>query len=290
MEEHFALSDRKKVAALVTKSLMEEICTTPKPGLVDCNNNGSHRDMNLFTFISSISSLIPYWEKCVEIGQKTEKASPEDTFYVLRNAGKEAEHAMFHATKGVNTNKGAIFTLGILCGALGRVWKAYEPYGDLEKILEECGKIAAAAMRTDFDHDNPHAIPETAGKRLYFQYGIKGIRGEVADGLPSVKNIALPVLKQEILKGSSRNDAGVITLLYLIAQGKDTNMISRGGMELAKSAIYKVKELIKNENRPSMEDVRSLDEWFMKNNLSPGGCADLLSVTYFLYDLEMESW
>lgn len=48
--------DRISQAAL--RALMTEVCITPKPGLVDRNNSGSHRDMDIFSFIDSGASLV----------------------------------------------------------------------------------------------------------------------------------------------------------------------------------------------------------------------------------------
>ncbi len=42
------------VAALAEEALWQELELTPKPGLVDKNNNGSHRDMDHALFVRSI--------------------------------------------------------------------------------------------------------------------------------------------------------------------------------------------------------------------------------------------
>ncbi len=108
---------------------MYEVCTTPKPGLVDRHNNGSHRDMDLFTFLDSTTALLPYWHQAVSIGQETAGLLPEETFARLREAGLAAERAMFRATGGVNTHKGAVFSLGCVLGAAGRLWTRRGPAG-----------------------------------------------------------------------------------------------------------------------------------------------------------------
>jgi triphosphoribosyl-dephospho-CoA synthetase len=38
-----------------------------------------------------------------------------------------------------------------------------------------------------------------------------------------------------------------------------------------------------------MVEIEALDEEFIKRNLSPGGCADLLAATYFLHKLEKKT-
>ena len=119
-------------------------------------------------------------------------------------------------------------------------------------------------------------------EQLYLQYGLLGIRGQVAMGLPSVVNIALPKYRELINAGLSQNDAGAVTLLHLIAQVEDTNLYHRGGAEGAKWASRSACGLLP---LPSIAEIRQLDAQFIEKNLSPGGCADLLAVTYFLHGL-----
>ena len=123
-----------------------------------------------------------------------------------------------------------------------------------------------------------------AGERLYLQSGLRGIRGEAAAGLPAVRETGLPTLEACLDDGMSRNDAGVIALLHLIARGEDTNMIKRGGQALARETSAQLRRELRQNSRPAMERVRQMDELFIRSHLSPGGCADLLAVSYFLHD------
>lgn len=262
------------IAAIAVQSLMDEVCTTPKPGLVDRRNNGSHRDMDLSLFEASAQALRPYFEACVRIGQNTAQMLPEETFPLLRAAGIEAEKTMLQVTGGVNTHKGAIYTMGLLCGGIGRLCCT-----DTDAILAECQAMVGSSIEADF----ASATGKTAGERLYLQHGIRGIRGEAADGFPAVKNIGLPHFRQALAEGFSQNDAGVLTLLHLIAQVQDTNLYHRGGYDGALWAANAAQQLL--SQNPSNAMVAQLDDAFIERNLSPGGCADLLAVTYFLYAL-----
>ena len=288
MSGHFAAADRKAVADLASRALWDEVCTTPKPGLVDRANSGSHRDMDIHTFRASIEALAPYWERCAAIGQSTAEEAAEETFRQLREAGLEAEKTMLTATEGVNTHKGAIFTLGTVCGAVGRLWRPESPCRDPKRIAEECAAMTGAAVASDWAAiEEIPAEKLTAGQKLYLHYGFPGIRGEVAAGLPGVMENALPAFRDGLKKGRSRNDAGSVALLHLIARDTDTNMMARGGVELAKEAAEKTAELLRQKPLPEIEKIETLDDWFIRENLSPGGCADLLSVTYFLHDWEL---
>lgn len=284
--EYFFRSDRELVSRLVTQALLDEVCVTPKPGLVDRANSGSHRDMDVFTFTASAAALWPYWGKCVEIGRETAGETAEAAFRALRREGQAAERAMFDAAGGVNTHKGAIFTLGLLCGAVGRLWKADAPCRDVERILTVCAELARCSFEKDFAEIRAEKIPRTAGERIYREQGITGIRGEAARGLPSVREVALPVLRRALDAGKSRNDAGAAALLHLIAQVDDTNLIARGGMEAARAARTACAGLLEKNPLPDMEEIAELDRAFTRRNLSPGGCADLLAAAFFLLSWE----
>lgn len=288
ISDYFAVLDRKQAAALVTRALLDEVCVTPKPGLVDRSNSGSHRDMDIFTFTASAAALTPYWERCVEIGQRTARQSPGETFRALRQAGQTAERTMFAATGGVNTHKGAIFTLGLLCGAIGRLWRPESPCREPEVILAECAALAREALQADFAGLRAGSGPHTAGERLYLSRGLTGIRGEAARGLPGVKEAALPALRRALTAGRSRNDAGAIALLHLIARVEDTNLAARGGMEAAREAREACAALLDKDPLPDMAAVAELDREFIRQNLSPGGCADLLAAAFFLLSWQEE--
>lgn len=279
LQEHFAAADRARIAQLAYESLLDEVNTTPKPGLVDRRNNGSHKDMTLSTFAASAAAIKPYFAQCVRIGQETADQPPQKTFSLLRQAGLAAEQAMYEATGGINTHKGAIYTLGVLCGSMGRLWSSEQPFAEISAILSECAKVVQASVKSDL----AAADGSTAGQQAFLQYGIGGIRGEVAAGLPSVWNIGLPVYEEMLGKGLSPNDAGAVTLLHLIAHVEDTNLYHRGGFDGASWAASAAKALLP---QPTLSQIEQLDESFIARNLSPGGCADLLAVTCFLHKVK----
>jgi len=283
---HFEENDPDMIAELARKSLVEEVETTPKPGLVDLANNGSHRDMEPDTFKRSADAILPYFTKCVRIGIKSKNDSPESCFERLRKAGINAEKSMLEATGCVNTHKGIIYSMGVLLGAVGRLWQPHCPVAELNGIFVECAALTAESSKKDLAEIDGR----TAGGRLYLMNGERGIRGEVADGFPSVKNIALPVYRKCIEEGRTKNDAGVITLLHLIASIYDTSVFNRGGEEGVAYARAKAKETLAEiysvPASNTFASVDKLDQLFITKNLSPGGAADLLAITYLLASLE----
>ena len=222
----------------------------------------------------------------MSIGLDTASLSPEETFARLRKAGLAAEQTMLAATGGINTHKGIIFLMGVLCGAVGRLWNAAEPCRDAEALCKECSRMADAPLRAEFDEMREQNV-NTAGAKFYLQYGLRGARGEVMDGLPGVWKTALPALKAAFAAGCCEEKAAAIALLHLIVRGTDTNMVKRGGLDGAAWGADAVRRLLEAESIPSEELISTLDKQFIERNLSPGGCADLLAAALFLRRWEM---
>ena len=175
--------DAATAARQAVRALLYEVTTTPKPGLVDRRNSGSHTDMDSFTFMSSAASLYPYFEACTRAGRKTADGPAPETFAALRPLGCEAEGEMLAATHGVNTHKGAIFSIGIVCAALGRLDRAV--WADPARVLAEVSTMTAGLTAKDFAGVTAENAV-TTGQKLYVQYGITGVRGQVEAGLPAV--------------------------------------------------------------------------------------------------------
>ena len=283
LRKYFDAEDARTAARLASQSLLYEVCATPKPGLVDRANSGSHQDMDIFTFMSSVSALWPYFEECAEIGRQTAEADPAETFQKLRWSGKLAEQAMWDATKGVNTHKGAIFSMGILCGALGRLPR--ERWREPELILAECARMTVGLTDRDFRALTAQTT-RTAGQRLFAKHGLRGIRGEAEQGFPAVLNAGLPKLEQGVAQGLSLNDAGCAALLALMTAATDTNLIARSDRQTQLWVTEQTRALLEQSPFPDRETLDRLDKAFIQENLSPGGSADLLAMTYMLYFLK----
>lgn len=128
----------------------------------------------------------------------------------------------------------------------------------------------------------------TAGQKLYLRYGITGVRGQAEAGFPAVRKVGLPKLEQGLSLGKSVNEAGCAALLAMLADTVDTNMIHRGSFEIQQKCAKELSALLDNEPFPSKETLEALDEAFIRNNLSPGGTADLLAMVYMLHFLKEE--
>ncbi len=261
------------------RALLYEVTVTPKPGLVDPASQGPHPDMTAFTFINSALSLQPYFSQCEQVGCQFETADLTQLFHQLRPLGVVAEREMFTATAGVNTHKGAVFSLGILVAA--SAYQVAHPTKDLRKIVQE---MLMGLTTRDFDGlatKDPTML--TTGERMYLQYGIKGIRGEAEAGYPTVFRWALPALRQST---GTLNQRLLDTLLTIVANSIDTNLVKRAGnsevVDWAHTEAQTYLALGGSQTAAGWQKLVELNQVFDQRHLSLGGSADLLILTIFL--------
>lgn len=277
--------DAETVGNLACRALLYEVCVTPKPGLVDRDNNGSHNDMDLYAFLRSSAALAPYFADCARIGRESAEKSPQETFTALRIPGKLAEIAMLSATGGANAHKGAIFSIGLICAALGRLDR--EQWRSPERILSEAASMTAGLTARDYANLTPRNAV-TTGQKLYLEYGITGVRGQAETGFPAVLKYGLPVLERGLAMGKSPDEAGAAAMLSLLAHTVDTNMIARSDIQTQRETSERVAELLRETPYPDKTALERLDREFIKKNLSPGGSADLLALCWLLHFLREE--
>lgn len=278
-EEQFA----KKLSSLSMQALLYEVSVTPKPGLVDRSNNGSHQDMDIFTFEASAVSLNHYFEKFALCGIENSREPFSRIFARLRSLGIQAEDTMFKATDYVNTHKGLIFSMAIMNCSLGYLYANGIPYST--ETLKRLNMDLVSDVLEDFVNINVENA-RTHGERLYALYGMKGARGEALKGYGTVMDLAVPKLKEYIEKGFSVNDAGAMTLLHIMAYSEDTNIVTRSSYETMKDTQAEIRRLLDDpdfEEKDYLTALEKLDQSFIDKNISPGGSADLLALTYFIY-------
>ena len=276
----------REVGRMACQAMLDEVIVTPKPGLVDRENSGSHRDMDIFDFAASAAALQPYFARCAEIGVDTADAPAPEAFRALRAPGRLAEGEMCAATGGVNTHRGAIFSLGLLCAAAGRLGR--ERWADPSALLEECARMTAGLTAGDLDGLTPQSA-RTAGQRLYLEYGVTGVRGEAEAGFPLVRDCGLPKLEAGLEDGLSLNDAACGALIALMARNGDTNILHRAGRPGLERTAERAAALLEREPRPSAEALRAFDRALIAENISPGGSADLLAMCVLLRLLKEEA-
>jgi triphosphoribosyl-dephospho-CoA synthase len=288
------------IASLAQRAILYEVSTTPKPGLVDRDNSGAHEDMDFFTFMSSSSAIYKGLYECVMEGMLFNEGNNQSLLDGIRKIGIRCENDMYKATNGVNTHKGIIFSFGILCSVIGKLYKEKSKNKFLsEEICNEVKKVTKGLTDRDF-RDIYSKENLTHGELLFIKYGYKGIRGEVEGGFNTIISKAIKILrdwklnntrqsKSYITKRLSLNDLFLEVLLTLMAESEDTNVIIRSGISglnytqtvckafLASGGMYQIDAKTKLEN---------MNQDFIRKNISPGGAADLLAVSIFFGMLE----
>jgi triphosphoribosyl-dephospho-CoA synthase len=265
------------ISRIAFKALIMEVSAYPKPGLVDIVNSGSHTDMDYFTFVNSSVAISDYFRDAFNLGLKNYM---KDDFDELRELGKDCEKKMYAATDGVNTHKGIIFSLGLLVYATGIEYRKNNLSTD--SVIDRV-KLLAKGVTKELDKNL-----DTAGGRQYTKYGLKGVREEAEEGFEKARDIGLYSLKK-YLKTSSINDAVVNTLMHFMEVLEDSNLIKRGDLEgliFAKESAKRAIELGLMNTDKGRRYIHSLNREFVKRNLSPGGSADYLILTLYLYFLE----
>lgn len=273
------------LAELCREALQEELSLTPKPGLVDRKGSGAHKDMNFDTFQRSIKVLIPYFKAMVLKGYETRHQSFQNAFEAVRMIGIEAEGVMYAATRGVNTHKGALFSLGLICGSAGRtIGKAQ---GKSRPFRAGILCFTAAQMVKGISkRELIHPSFPTKGSEAYRKYRIKGARGEAEQGFPHIRLLALPLFK--ILKRMfpNRREECLLTVLgALMGTVTDTNVLGRGGLRCLRFVQRQAFSFLLRGGAFTNKGkyrLTNMAESFRKKGLSPGGSADLLALTIFL--------
>lgn len=271
-------------------SLLEEVYTTPKPGLVDLWSCGAHTDMDVQTFEKSAWCLRPFFIEMANEGY-TFEGDPETLFSEIRQIGIRAEKSMYKATEGVNTHKGSIFTMGIFCAAVGRCIKENHQI-DLEAIRKIQLAMTERVLSEEL-HILKRNKPQSNGEKNLKNFGTLGIRGEAVKGYPSIWLVALPVLLQGEQEGREDNLIKLQTLMALMSRVEDSNIIARKGPVTLKE-VQRQSEIFLNNGGAyaanALMDLKKMDQDFTQNHISAGGCADLLAASIFIKKiLQMET-
>ncbi|MEG0327321.1 MAG: triphosphoribosyl-dephospho-CoA synthase CitG [Erysipelothrix sp.] len=261
-----------KLVSCATKALVVEVSLYPKPGLVDPVDSGAHLDMDYITFMESCFALMPGFKIYIETGMN-HQGDLKELFNLIRKIGMENESRMFSATENVNTHKGANFMFGIILAAIG-----YLDNPSLEELQETIKTMTSGLVENELQ--NLHEF-RTHGEKMYQQYGYTGIRGEVESGIPHAFNIGYPILSYEEGSFDTRLKHA---LLAIMASNDDANMLKRGGYE----GLQTGKEWSQKKYINLNQHLSDMNKKFIEDNLSPGGSADLLAVSIFLYYYQKE--
>ena len=268
------------IAALAVDCLALEVDAWPKPGLVSRLDGGSHADMDAGTFRRSAEALRPHLAALAEAGRAGAGMGR------LRAIGIAAEADMLAATGGVNTHRGAIFGLGLLCAAAGR--SSLLPFGDKgEASRRRDASILGATVAVLWGPailDGPVPL-RTHGAEARRLHGAGGARAEAAAGFPTLSGTGLPALAEgRRLAPGDPEAARVHCCFALVAALEDTNLLHRGGPAGLAFARREAQAFLHRGGVGApgwRDDALRIHGAFVARRLSPGGSADLLAMTLF---------
>ncbi|MTC57143.1 MULTISPECIES: triphosphoribosyl-dephospho-CoA synthase CitG [Providencia] len=263
---------------LAWQAMLAEVNLTPKPGLVDGHNTGAHKDMALTDFHLSANAIAQFFPQFLRAGDQYKTLPIERVLGQIRGIGIECEKAMFRATQGVNTHKGSIFSLGLILTAMGRLM------GLGEKVTPSTISQTVSAMCQGITAELKQPADNlTAGQRLYQAYGLTGARGEAENGYQLVTEHALPYYLQQLASGKNADIALLSTLILLVKINDDTNVANRGGMAGLNWIKQQAAQLLQHDfhDKHDLHKIQQFDQQCIQKNLSPGGSADLLILTWF---------
>lgn len=286
------------IAHLATQALQAELDTTPKPGLVDKDNNGAHRDMDYALMQRSIDTLHPYFVKLALLG--CADALPSHT--AIRDAGIEAEKAMLSATNGVNTHKGALFSMGLAVVAAAHEERKIA--ANEEQILKERngGEDVLVSLQTTIKA-LAASFPDTNGthgsKAKLLSKGTTAIKGALDNAREGYEMLFAEWLPFYIER-RKEHDAYTLhkTLLRIMCDLDDTNVIYRTDLATAEEVKQEARALLDSFSKAhTAEDkekriatellaLKDMDKRYTARNISPGGAADMLSLTIFIGSIQ----
>lgn len=271
------------IAHLATQALQAELDTTPKPGLVDKDNNGAHRDMDYALMQRSIDTLHPYFVKLALLGF----ADTLPSHTSIRDIGIEAEKAMLAATNGVNTHKGALFSMGLAVVAAAHEERKIA--ANEEQILKERngGEEVLVSLQTTIKA-LAACFPDTNGthgsKAKLLSKGTTAIKGALDNAREGYEMLFAEWLPFYIER-RKEHDAYTLhkTLLRIMCDLDDTNVIYRTDLATAEEVKQEARAQLDSFSKAALKDM---DRHYTTRNISPGGAADMLSLTIFIGSIQ----
>ena len=174
---------------------------------------------------------------------------------------------MLAATRGINTHKGALFSLGLAVAAISHISRINQPSGITPQQLSE----EIAVMARDFSSpDNTH------GYSVRSRYPNVASAVDMAQsGYKLIIESWLPYYRSE---KTSDSFPELRLLLKIMTQLDDTNIYHRTDDITAQRVKEDAQRVLDNFSTAAVEQ---LNEEFIHQNLSPGGSADMLALTLF---------
>lgn len=256
------ISALESLAACLANGARRELHLTPKPGLVDLRNRGSHPDLSLPLMEASIGIVADFLDATVR------SLVEGEPFENQKQLGIEAEQRLYDQL-GTNTHKGFIFLSGMLLIAR---WHADSD--DESRIRETLAQLAIRFFRT------APVLPSN-GQRVREKYQAQGIVGETALGLPSLFDVALPAFRVAMIRHGDSQIASFAVIARLMQEVEDTTTLHRAGplgLHRLKKDGKRLEHLIA-DGGDFLSYLEELDRDYIRMNMTMGGVADVIGMS-----------
>ena len=256
----------ESLAANLRMGALRELDLTPKPGLVDRQNSGSHADISYAEMRASVELLPLYFANILECHQ-TQR--PLKDFV---QAGIDAENRMTREIQS-NAHKGFIFLSGLVLMA------ACASGGRADLLRREISEIAKGF----FAH---FGSPDSYGAGIRNSHGLGGIRAEAEQGLPAVFEHGWPKYREALEAGWDPEHAGFYLMAVLMQRVEDTTAIHRCGLEglsRLRQDGARLQRLLEQQQAPESM-LAALNQEYCRLGLTMGGVADCIALTFALQE------
>lgn len=270
------------LAGALIEGARRELELTPKPGLVDRADCGSHPDLSFALMQRSLGLVADYLRELVI------SLAAGEGFAAQRAIALRAERRLV-TELGTNTHKGYIFLAGMLLIARHRCGSDEE--GALRAQL---AALSAEFFAPDGDSSAPREAEDaqTNGGRARRRFNSGGIVAEALAGYPSVFEHGLPAYRAARRHAAAqasgrmaRGDAASFALLARLMQTvDDTTTLHRAGP----AGLARVKrDGARIERAIAAGDdyhalLKEINRDYVRANITIGGVADLLGISYAL--------
>ncbi len=256
-------SELDNLALALARGASMELYLTPKPGLVDLMDNGSHPDLSVPVMEQSIGIVAEYLEEVVISLKSDEPFSGQKALAI------KAEQRLYDEL-GTNTHKGYIFLSGMLLIA-----HRHAGASDEFSVRKSLSSISEAFFRTS-------AEKNTNGEKARKKFNAGGIVREAIDGYPSLFEEALPAFRRSLEQRGCVTTASFAMMARLMQTVDDTTTLHRAGLPGLERVRQdgRTLEAVIADGGEFISYLEELNRQYKRLNITIGGVADMLGIAF----------
>ena len=257
------ISALEHLASALAVGARLELYLTPKPGLVDLSDNGSHPDLSVDIMERSVAFVSDFLAETVRSLQRGEPFSRQ------KQLGIRAEQRLYDEL-ATNTHKGYIFLSGMLLIAF---WHS-------PSTAQDDVRRTLSALCADFFRQAE--TKPTHGLAARTKYSAGGIVQEAVDGFPSLYLAALPAFRESYAATRDFKTASLAMMARLMQTVDDTTTLHRAGPDGLARVRRDGSELARrlDEGGEVLAYLTELNAGYVEDNITIGGVADMIGMSY----------